>query len=355
MGKRSSDILGKHRPVGCKFLTPKRMQTMVWYFNGLDGSTLCRRYGRVPTLGGTGCSERNSGNPHPRLGLQRVGMCWPVASYGLEFMREQSENTAGTQATAAGLSILYSAARRALDIGDVVEARCLIDEAFEAEPSLALVDDWQQLRDTDRWPDAWLVAAVRRDPPDTKALDVLAERHWKPLFARCQLLTLNHQKADDLAQEAWCRVLRARHGLKPDGNFPAYLTTIATNLWRDRYRANRRAGDLAEDRMLALDAPLVDGAETVLLRDALPDRNALDLQDQALLALDIDKALERLTPQLRDVLVSRFIVGESCAEIGQRYRRTEQTISGWVRAAVREMRLYFEEAGSNPASKDKPI
>jgi len=283
-------------------------------------------------------------------------MVWPVSGYGLELMTQQPDNMAGTQTAAAGLSILYAAARQALEVGDVTEAGRLIDQAAETEPSVALPDDWEQLRDMDRWPDAWLVAAVRRDPPDKDALDTLAERHWKPLFARCQLLTLNHQKADDLAQEAWCRVLRARQGLKPDGNFPAYLTTIATNLWRDRYRANRRAGDLAEDRLLALDAPLgIDEAETVLLRDAVPDANALDVQDQALLALDIDKALERLTPQLRDVLISRFVVGESCAEIGQRYRRTEQTISGWVRAAVREMKLYFEEAASTPASKDNPI
>jgi RNA polymerase sigma factor (sigma-70 family) len=267
---------------------------------------------------------------------------------------EQSDNTGGTRTRAAGLDMLHAAARRALDLGDVAQARRLIGEALETEPSVALADDWQQLRDMASWPDGWLVAAVRRDPPDTAALDTLAERHWKPLFARCQLLTLNHQKANDLAQEAWCRLLRARHALKPDGNFPAYLATIATNLWRDRHRANRRAGALAEDRLLALDAPLrADEGETVLLRDVVPDGNGLNVQDQALLALDIDRALERLTPQLRDVLISRFLMGESCAEIGHRYGRTEQTISGWVRAAVRETRLYFEEAGTAPASKDK--
>ena len=34
----------------------------------------------------------------------------------------------------------------------------------------------------------------------------------------------------DLAQEAWRRVLRTRHSLKPGGNFPGYLCTIATNI-----------------------------------------------------------------------------------------------------------------------------
>jgi DNA-directed RNA polymerase specialized sigma24 family protein len=44
------------------------------------------------------------------------------------------------------------------------------------------------------------------------------------------MLTLNQGKAGDLAQQAWCRVLRARNTLKPGGNFPAFITTVATNL-----------------------------------------------------------------------------------------------------------------------------
>ncbi|HYV32719.1 MAG TPA: hypothetical protein VEO53_16650, partial [Candidatus Binatia bacterium] len=71
-----------------------------------------------------------------------------------------------------------------------------------------------QCHEVAAWPDPWLVAAVRRDPPDVVALDALADRHWKPLFGRCYMLTLNRDKAADLAQQAWCRVLRARHRLK---------------------------------------------------------------------------------------------------------------------------------------------
>jgi len=46
---------------------------------------------------------------------------------------------------------------------------------------------------------------------------------------------------------------------------------------------------------------------------------------------------------LRDVLISRFINGESAAEIGQRYGRTEQAITGWIREAIRQMKMYLGE------------
>ena len=189
------------------------------------------------------------------------------------------------------------------------------------------------------WPDAWLLAAIRAEPPDVAALDALVARYWKSLHARCELLTANREKASDLAQETWCRVLRARHGLDPHGNFPAYIARIATNICRDWSRSSRRAGPLAEHRLASLDAELGLGdGDTVLLRDALADLDALPPDDQVALRLDVDRVLARLSPRVRDILVSRYIDGESAAEIGMRLGRTEQTITSWIREAIREIR-----------------
>ena len=208
--------------------------------------------------------------------------------------------------------------------------------------------------DVEAWPDAWLIAAVRGDLPDERALDVLVDRYWTRLFGRCQMLTLNPEEARDLAQEAWCRILKARQRLKVDGNFPAYLISIATNLWRDSLRFDKRAGPMARNRLAALDASLSNSdEEMVSLADVLPDLNSIEGEEKTLLKMDIDRALERLTPLLRDVLVARYINGESCQEIGRRYDRTEQTVSGWVREAVREVKAYFEESASPAGPKEK--
>jgi len=245
----------------------------------------------------------------------------------------------------ARLDALRIAVRFALDCGQATEARRLIDQALSVDTSTKFDKEWMQLRDISAWPDTWLIASVRNDPPDAQALDELANRYWKPLFGRCQLLMVNSQKAADLAQETWCRVLRSRHALKSGGNFLAYLATIATNLWRDWYRSAQRAGPMADHRLESLDAPKPnESGETLTLVDRIPDLTVLSPGDQALLAIDIDNALRRLTPQLREILVARFITGESCAEIGQRYGRTEQSISGWVRQALRQMKLHLEAA-----------
>ena len=189
------------------------------------------------------------------------------------------------------------------------------------------------------WPDAWLISAIRSEPPDERSLDVLVTRYWNALFARCQTLTLDRDSASDLAQDAWLRVLRSRATLEPDGNFHAYIRTVATNLWRDRNRTARRAGAMADNRLASLNAVFPDHGTSTSLVDTVPDASTLSMEEDVILKMDIDYALERLRPHLRDVLVSRFWTGESAAEIGLRYDRTEQTISSWIREAVREIRV----------------
>jgi RNA polymerase sigma factor (sigma-70 family) len=199
-------------------------------------------------------------------------------------------------------------------------------------------------REVSSWSDAQLISAVRCDPPDEAALDILVARHWNSIFGRCQMLTLNHEKALDLAQSAWCRLLRNRHALKPDGNFPAYLIKIAKNLFRDSCRTARRAGPMADHRLVSLDDAYsnADG-ETIVLEEIVPDLKSLQPQEQMLLAIDINRALENLTPRLREVLLARFIEGESCVEIGLRYGRTKQAVNGWLREALRQMKTQLEE------------
>lgn len=208
--------------------------------------------------------------------------------------------------------------------------------------------------DQSAWPDAWLINAVRREPPDEGALNALVDRYWKLLYARCRMLTLDPDTARDLAQESWLRVLRARHSIQPDGHFQAYITTIATNLWRDMNRSAVRAGPMADGRMASLDSSVSgDEGESMPLLNLLADPHTLSSDDQIVLEMDLDNALSRLDLRQRDVLVSRFIAGESAAEIGERYGRTEQAVTGWIREAIRQMKIYLEEPSRGRNTEDR--
>jgi RNA polymerase sigma factor (sigma-70 family) len=210
-------------------------------------------------------------------------------------------------------------------------------------------------RDIDAWPDHQLIAAVNNDLPNEKALDALGDRYNKELNGRCEALTYNSYKASDIAQGAWYRALRARRSLQPDGNFPAYLMTIATNLWRDSFRSAQRAGPLSEGRLASLDAEIThEDGDAGALADLVMDPSTLHLEETILLRLDIKWALSRLPRVLRDVLVARFFFGETCAEIGRRYHRTEQTVSAWVRQGIQQMKSHLEGSGHHTVEMGMP-
>jgi DNA-directed RNA polymerase specialized sigma24 family protein len=109
---------------------------------------------------------------------------------------------------------------------------------------------------------------------------------------------------------------------------------------------------MADQRLASLESTLSsEEGEGAPLIDTLPDVNALDSAEQRLLKLEIDNALKGLTPVLHEVVVARFILGESCAEIGRRFNRTEQTISGWVREATRQLKVQLEALGVSVVPK----
>jgi RNA polymerase sigma factor (sigma-70 family) len=232
---------------------------------------------------------------------------------------------------------------------DVSEYRPAADDAASADvPSVSTSDvsasDEAESRDVASWPDAWLLSAVRREPPDMQALDALVKRYWKWLHLRCHVLTPNSDEASDLAQETWARVLRARRTLQPDGNFGGYIATIAANICRDLHRTKCRSGLLASHLLLPLDCAMeTNDGDRVLLADVVGDRRAPTHDEAIALRIDMDRALERLEPRLRDVLLARCVDGESAASIGLRYGRTAQTVTSWARQASREMRDYLDE------------
>ncbi len=203
--------------------------------------------------------------------------------------------------------------------------------------------------------EAALIEAVRRDPPDAAALQLLVDRHWRALVARCRLLTGSGDDARDLAQESWCRLLRSRHLLRPDGDLGGYLVTIATNLWRDDRRSRRRAGAIAPERLLSLDAPVAGTDDGASLGASVPSPRSEGAEQLAALRIDIDRALASLAPRHREVLLARYLDGESAAEIGRRFGRSEQTITSWIRQATAVLRHTLAPDGTGSAASSGAV
>ena len=72
------------------------------------------------------------------------------------------------------------------------------------------------------------------------ALNDLMERHATPVFQFLYRMVGNEEDANDLAQETFVRVYRARRSFQTSEKFTTWLFTIAANLARNHFRWRNR-------------------------------------------------------------------------------------------------------------------
>src|SRR6516165_5534885 len=89
-----------------------------------------------------------------------------------------------------------------------------------------------------RDPDTRLMIAVRDDEPG--AFEELVEKYQHRLVAVLHHLVGQAQEAEDLAQEVFLRVYRARKKYRARAKFSTWLFTIANNLALNALRSKQR-------------------------------------------------------------------------------------------------------------------
>ena len=166
---------------------------------------------------------------------------------------------------------------------------------------------------------------------DPQALAALIDRWRAPLYAF--LWRRVGDGADDLFQESWIRVSRARDRFDRSRRFSTWLFQIANNLCRDRWRrldARRRAHDALRDEAQARGQDRAAAPE-------LPGEHRLERQ------------LERLPERLREVLVLRYYQDLGEAEIAEILDIPRGTVKSRLHAAVRAARALLEKEDASHA------
>jgi RNA polymerase sigma-70 factor, ECF subfamily len=126
--------------------------------------------------------------------------------------------------------------------------------------------------------------------------------HLDSAYNLARYLTRDVHDAEDVVQEAYLRALRYFGGYR-GGDARAWVLAIVRNTfhtWRQRERHQDEAMEFDEDRH----SEVIEGAHPGALLDTALDREALE------------RALERLPTEFREVLVLRELEGMSYKEIG---------------------------------------
>ncbi len=177
---------------------------------------------------------------------------------------------------------------------------------------------------------------------DAKAFKTLVVRHRSAVFNFILRFTGHRQRAEDLLQETWLKVVRNSAEWEPKARFTTWVYTIARNLCVDSARKeSHRQAD-------SLDAPTGADGEGQALSEQLPDRVG-QAPDRAAgnLALRplIEKAVMSLPEEQREVFLLREYQGVGFKEIAQVTGVNENTVKSRMRYALEGLRKKLAEAG----------
>ena len=187
---------------------------------------------------------------------------------------------------------------------------------------------------------------------DVRSFEQLVRRHRGAVYNFLFRLSGNRQRAEDLLQETWLKVVRSAGTYEAKAKFTTWVYTIARNLCMDAMRKDSyRKAD-------SLEAPAggSDGederslGEKVPSNDAAPDRAA----HAAALRPVLEKALGKLPAEQREVFVLREYHGVQFKEIAEVTGVPENTVKSRMRYALEALRKSLAAAGVEGDMADEP-
>lgn len=196
-------------------------------------------------------------------------------------------------------------------------------------------------------PDVRLMLQVRDD--DAAAFEELVLRYQNRVVGIMTHLTRKREQAEDLAQEVFLRVYRARKRYTPDAKFSTWLFTIANNIALNAKRSSARrreinigsnAGD--DDGPPALDQMALEAS------GLMPTRQL----DKAERAEMVRLAIEALPERQRVALLLSKFENMSYIEIAATMEMTVQATKSLLSRARENLRVILEpymQDGASPA------
>jgi RNA polymerase sigma-70 factor (ECF subfamily) len=184
---------------------------------------------------------------------------------------------------------------------------------------------------------------------DVAAFQELMLRHERPLWTFVRRFVADAATAEDLLQEVFLRVVRAAGEWKGDAKVSTWLYTIARNLCTDQARraVHRKAASLDAAARPADDEP--SGAS---LGDGIPAR-AAGGEDAAMnrqLGAHIDRAVDTLPVEQREVFLMREVMDLSFSEIARAVGASEPTVKSRMRYALEKLRQALGAFYDAPAA-----
>ena len=167
---------------------------------------------------------------------------------------------------------------------------------------------------------------------DAAAFEALYRKYRGPVFRYLLHQCGNVSQADELAQDVWLNVIKARSGYEPLAMFTTWLFRIARNRLIDHHRKNSRS---AQDSRSSIDDDDEPWEETI---PAPVHETPHAVLDRAIVASRISQALEALPAAQREVFLLAEEGGMTLEEIAATTATPRETCKSRLRYALAKLR-----------------
>ncbi len=171
------------------------------------------------------------------------------------------------------------------------------------------------------------------------AWEELVRRHARRIYNLCYRFTGNRAESEDLSQEVFLRIYRTIGSYRSaHGGFATWMTSVTRNLLIDHYRRTKRdrMTDSLDDAM-----PVIENKESSARR---PDQHAMLGE----LSAQVQSALRRVSPELREAVILRDLQGLEYQEIQQVLQVPEGTVKSRINRGRIELARVLEQMGVRP-------
>ena len=163
---------------------------------------------------------------------------------------------------------------------------------------------------------------------DVSAFELLYRRHNDALYRYLLRLCRHPAAAEDIFQEVWGKIIKARDNYRPTAKFTTFLYRVAYNCFIDYVRRNKRHANTAD-----------------IEPDSQPDSGEQPdmLTEKSLARRRLEAALTTLPEEQRDVFLLYEEAGLSLDQIASITDCKRETAKSRLRYAIRKLRAAIEE------------
>lgn len=181
---------------------------------------------------------------------------------------------------------------------------------------------------------------------DVGAFEQLVGRYERPIIAFFFRQSWDRQLAEDLAQEVFLRIYKARKDYEPRAKFRTYFYHIARNLWIDKIRSKRKAG-----REVSLQQPLGEDGESASLQSNIEGKApkpSAEMRREDMRS-EIRSALSFLPDEQRSVFILCEIEGMKYADVAEMLGIPVGTVKSRMHTATAKLRSRLKKRpGADP-------